>query len=196
MISLTESAWIVTIFKCDADKVKDVLVNFYEFIRDIEEVQDLHFLIRDRLKDMVVLSFRIKIDVKDKIIITSKIRFKIKSLIPEQNFVIGPSPDHPLFRYEAWPWKKTLEKRGLVKFEAFCHFLNKLSAVVIEMAKQDYFSSEERMEMAHVMSWMLGCVEKTALMPQKKINSVLTGLYDRIDQKFFSYSKQDYLKSE
>jgi hypothetical protein len=51
-----------------------------------------------------------------------------------------------------------------------------MSKIVVDMAKKDYFSSSERVEIAHVMSWMLGCTEY-GLLSTKEMQ---IGYYDRI----------------
>jgi len=68
----------------------------------------------------------------------------------------------------------------------FCDFLGQLSGIVIGMAKKGYFSSAERVEMAHVMSWMLGCTEYSIL---TTIHMEM-GYYDRIKDRYQPYQKQ------
>ena len=65
LISLTENGWSVAVFKCGPSKAKEVLVRLYDFGKDLEEVKDLHFIIRDRVENEVVFSFRFMIK-KDK----------------------------------------------------------------------------------------------------------------------------------
>ena len=193
---MPENIWLVTVFKVDPSKVREILIALYDYAKDIEEIKSLHFIIRDRFEDKIVFSFRFMLEEGKMKILASKISFKLKSLMSEKDFVIGPTPDHQLYKYEAWPWRKTLEERGPDKFNAFYTFLSRLSFIVVEMAKQDYFSSSERVETAHVFSWILGCNEITCLIPQEKNNSVLTGLLDRIENRFYTYNKQDYPKIE
>ena len=115
-------------------------------------------------------------------------------MISEKDFVIDPSPDHRMYKYEAWPWKMTLEERGTEKFKAFCYFLNRLSSLVVEMAKHDHFSSSERVEMAHVFSWILGCTEELRLLPLERMNSIMIGYFDRIEYKYHPFSRGDFPK--
>jgi len=180
---MTEKVWLVTVFKCNADTAKDVLLNFYVFIKDLAEVENLHFIIRDRLDDDVVISFRILCEDKNEHIVKSKIGYKLNNLISKEDYVIDPSQDHSLFRYAAWPWEKTIKERGIEKFNTFCLFLKKMSEMIIELIKQDYFSSFERTEMTHIISWMLGCTEYFKLTPK----SASVGYFDRIDDKYRAY---------
>jgi hypothetical protein len=189
-----ENDWLVTIFKCDSSKAKKILVDLYDFMNDVEGVEDQHFLIRDRIENEIIFSFRILGKEKDRRVIASKIKYKLGNLISEENFVVEPTPDHQMYKYGAWPWRNTLEERGNEKFNAFCSFLSRLSALVIEMAKQDYFSSSERFEMAHVFSWMLGCTEELRLLPFKTMNSIMVGYFDRIENKYHTLSRGDFPK--
>ena len=185
---MTEKVWLVTVFKCKAKIAKEVLINFYDFIKDPAEVENLHFIIRDRLEDDVVFSFRILCEEKNKQIVKSKICFKLNNLISKEDYVVEPTQDHPLYTYAAWPWEETIKNRGEEKFNAFCSYLRKMSAMIIEMIKQDYFESVERTEIAHVMSWMLGCRNYFKLTPK----SASVGYYDRIEDKYRSYLQKNF----
>jgi hypothetical protein len=182
---VSKDGWMVAVFKSDPKKAREILVELYEYAKEIEEVKDLHFIIRDRVKNEIVFSFRFMIEEQKRKILSGKIAFKLNNLVAKDNFVVDSSSDHPLFEYEAWTWKVTLKERGLKKFNVFCSFLSELSSVVVNMAKQDYFASTERAELAHVMSWMLGCKETTLLKSQKEVNRILTGLSDVIDDTDF-----------
>ena len=81
-----------------------------------------------------------------------------------------------------------MKERGIEKFETFCLFLRKMSEMVIELIKQDYFSSFERTEIAHIISWMLGCTEYFKLTPK----SASVGYYDRIDDKYRAYLHKNF----
>ena len=131
-----ENDWLVTVFKCESSKAKEILVDFYEFMKGVEGLEDQHFLVRDRLENEVVFSFRVLGKETDKKIIASKIEYKLRNLIPEKNFVVEPTPEHKMYKYQAWPWRNTLKERGAEKFNAFCSLLSKLSALVIEMATE------------------------------------------------------------
>jgi hypothetical protein len=187
---MSEKTWIVTVFKCNAQKVKKILVDFYDFVCDLTETENLHFIIRDRVDDEVVFSFRVSCTKKNKKLLKSKIIFKLNNLLSKQNYVVDPSPDHPLSNYVAWKWEATTKKRGEEKFNTFCFFLQKMSAMTIEMVKQDYFSSVERTEIVHIMSWMIGCTEYFKLTPK----SATVGYYDRIEDKYRAYLQKTFNK--
>ena len=187
---LTSDDWSVTIFKCKPDMLKDVLIDVYSFIETTEGVKDLHFIIRDRLRNQVIICFRVLQEEKNKKIISSKIAFKLRSLIPEENFVVDPDPKHRYHKLAAWPWKDMVNKRGPEKFSVFCSFLSKLSRIVVEMAKEDYFGSEERMELSHVMTTMLGCTELGLLSTEE----MQVGYYDRVEDKSYTCLRQSLKK--
>jgi hypothetical protein len=180
--------WIVIVLKCKVENAKDVLVNFYDFIKDLKEVKNLHFIIRDRVDDDIVFSFRILCEEKNKQIVKSKVTFKLNNLNLQDNYVVEPSPDNPLYEYQAWPWEETIKERGRERFNIFCNLLRKMNEVVAEMAKQNYFSSAERTEMAHAMSWMLGCTEYFKL----STKCAEVGYYDRINDKYHPYLQQRF----
>jgi len=72
----------------------------------------------------------------------------------------------------------------------FCTFLSKLSDIVVDMAEKGYFDSAERVEIAHVMSWMLSCTEYASLTTRR----MEVGYYDRIEDRCHSYLKQSFGK--
>jgi len=182
--------WTVTVFKCKAENVESVLVDFYSFAKDLEGVRDLHFLIRDRLDDDVVFSFRFLVETKDKEVIKSKIAYRLRSYKPKIRFAIDPSKRSPLGKYVAWSSEKRIEKDGQRKFARFCKFLSQMSRLVVEMARKKYFDSAERVEIAHVMSWMLGCTEY-GLLSAKHME---VGYYDRIKDKSHPYLRKSFDK--
>lgn len=185
---MSEESWLVTVFRCKSAVVKEVIVKFYDFVNDLPEVEALHFIIRDRLEDDVVFSFRTRCKEDNKKIAKSKIEFKLNELLDKHMYVVNPTVEDDLFKYAAWPWEDTIKERGKEKFEKFTQFLREMSKMVIAMIKQDYFSSHERTELAHVMSWMLGCTEYFILSPK----SAKVGYYDRIEDKYRSYLQKDF----
>lgn len=54
--------WSVAVLRCKADRTRNSLLDLYDFVRDIEGVRDLHFLIRDRIDDEIVLSIRMLLE--------------------------------------------------------------------------------------------------------------------------------------
>lgn len=185
---MAEGIWSIAVFKCKAEKTREVLVGIYDFAKDLEGLRDLHFIVRDRIEDQVIFSFRFLEEQKVKDVVNSKIAFKLGNLLAEDMFVIDPPADHPLYRYVAWPLKETEEKRGSDKFSLFCSFLSQMSRSVVEMAKNQYFNSAERVELAHVFSWMLGCTEYGLLSP----HGMEVGYFDRMEDKYHTFLKQDF----
>ena len=49
--------WCVAVFRCEPRSVTKCLVEFYDFVKDIDGVKSVHFLIRDRVGKEVVFSF-------------------------------------------------------------------------------------------------------------------------------------------
>jgi len=180
--------WCVAVFRCKPADVRRVLVSFYGFVKDLEGVKSLHFVIRDRLKDDVVFSFRVLVDSKDKQIVKSKINYKLGTLMASGRFAVDPDTKDPLEKYVAWSPDERIAKYGPKKFMDFCDLLSKLSRLVLQMARKRYFESNDRVEMAHVMSWMLGCTEYGILSTEHWE----VGYYDRIDDRYCQYLKHDF----
>jgi len=178
--------WCVAVFKCKPKHVKSVLVDFYDFVSDLQGVESFHFLIRDRMDDDVVFSFRVLAEDRHKKVVKSKLHYKLRDLIPEEKFTIDPDEDHPLQKYVAWSAKGGIEKHGHEKFDIFCDFLSQVSNIVVSMVKKGYFNSAERVEMAHVLSWMLGCTEYGRL----TVKHMEVGYFDRIDNQWVPYLMQ------
>ena len=149
----------MAVFKCKSGKAASCLVDFYGFMKDLDGVKDLHFLIRDRVDDEVVFSFRVLVEPVDREVIASKIAYKLRRFIPKNRFAIDPSKRSSFAKYVAWSPEKRIAEFGKRKFVRFCKLLSQMSKIVVEMAEKKYFDSAQRVEMAHVMSWMLGCTE-------------------------------------
>jgi hypothetical protein len=58
------------------------------------------------------------------------------------------------------------------------------------MAEKKYFDTSERVELAHVMSWMLGCTEY-GLLSKKRME---IGYYDRIADRPHVYLRESFNK--
>jgi hypothetical protein len=185
---MADDDWCVAVFRCKPADVRRVLVSFYGFVKDLEGVRSLHFIIRDRLEDDVVFSFRVLADSKDKQIVKSKINYKLGTLMASGRFAVDPDTKDPLEKYVAWSPDERIAKYGPKKFMDFCDLLSKLSRLVLQMARKRYFESSDRVEMAHVMSWMLGCTEYGILSTEHWE----VGYYDRIDDRYCQYLKHDF----
>jgi hypothetical protein len=178
--------WCVAVFKCKPEHVKSVLIDFYDFVSDLQGIESFHFLIRDRVDDEVVFSFRVLAEDRSKKIVMSKLHYKLTALVPEEKYAIDPDKDHPLHKYVTWSAKEGIEKHGREGFNIFCSFLSQLSNIVVSMAKKGYFSSAERVEMVHVISWMLGCTEYGLLTIQR----MEVGYFDRIANRTVPYLRE------
>jgi hypothetical protein len=187
---MSDDDWCIAVFKCKSDAVENTLVDFYDFVKDLQGVKDLHFIIRDRLDGDVVFSFRVCLDPKYKRVIESKIAYELNNLVSKDSFSINPSDNDPLAKYLAWSSKDRIAKYSPEKFALFCSFLSQLSKIVVDMAKNKYFGSPERVEIAHVMSWMLGCTEYGLL---SKTHMEI-GYYDRITDRSHAYLKESFIK--
>ena len=86
--------WCVAVFKCRTDSMKKVLVEVYKFVDDLKGVRSLHFLVRDRVEDEVVVSFRVMVEPKFKETIKTNLACKLGTLLSEDKYVI----DRVLFK--------------------------------------------------------------------------------------------------
>ena len=187
----TSSEWCVAVFKCRPDSVKKVLVEFYRFADDLKGVRSLHFLIRDRVDDEVVFSFRVMVEPKFKEIVKTNLSCKLGTLLSENKYAIDPAAGNSFEQYVAWLPNKRIADCGQNKFNHFIDLLKNLSAIVVQLIENDYFALNERVELAHVMSWMVGCTEYGLLSSL----GMEIGYYDRLDDKYCSYLRQDFPKS-
>ena len=182
------SEWCVAVFKCPSDRVKRVLVEVYRFADALKGVRSLHFLIRDRVEDDVVFSFRVMVEPKFKEIIKTKLAYKLGTLLSKDKYAIDPAAGDNLGQYVAWLPEKRIADFGQSKFNQFIDFLKNLSAIIVQLTEDDYFASNERVELAHVMSWMLGCTEYGLL----STSEMEIGYYDRLEDKYCSYLRQNF----
>jgi hypothetical protein len=183
--------WCVVVFKCKPENIRKVLLDFYGFMKDVEGVKSLHFLTRDRVRSDIVVCFRVLTEQKNKEIIKSKMSFKLGDLVPDK-FAVDPDSRNPLKKYVAWNVEDRISEIGVQKFSEFSDLLSKMSDLVIRMLKNDYFKSDERTEIAHIMSWMLGCTEYGLL----SSTHWEVGYYDRIEDKRCPYLKQSFPQAQ
>lgn len=183
--------WIVVVAKFNHEKVKHHIVNVYTYVDDLIGVKDLHFIIRDRIDDEVVVSFRISLEQSNREETIQYITSHLDTLISDSTYAINPEPQHPLFEFAAWSWKDRRNQTGLKAFNVFCGYLSQLSRMIVNMATNEYFDSGKRVEIAHLMSWMLGCTEYGIL----STKSWQIGYYDRICDEYHPYL-EDSLKSK
>ena len=112
------------------------------------------------------------------------------SILPKDCYAINPEPDNPLHEYVVWPKRDRISSEGPEKFAAFCNYLNQLSRIVVEMTESGYFDSKERVEIAHVVSSMLGCTEYGLLSTKE----VQVGYYDRISGGYHPHLRMSLQK--
>jgi hypothetical protein len=187
---MSNEEWCVAVFKCKPKNIEKMLPDFYGFVKDLEGVESLHFLVRDRLKDCVVFSLRVLAKPKAKSVVQSKMTYKLGSLLKKQDFVVDPATDNPLSKYVAWSPRERVAEFGPKKFSHFYSILERMSGLVLWMLENQYFSSSERVEISHVMSWMLGCTEYGLL----STSHHEVGYYDRIEEKYHKYLEQEFPK--
>ena len=180
--------WCVSVFKLKPETIKNTVTELYHFTENLEGVISLHFMIRDRLDEEVVFSFRVLSEPEKLKIIRSKIKYKLGRLLEKDAFSVDPECDDLLIKYVAWPFEDTIKKRGADKFKKFYETLDALSKLVIPMMESDYFESSERIELAHVMSWMLGCTEYGSL----DTKHWELGYFDRIEGKYHCSLRKDF----
>lgn len=183
--------WCVAVFKCSADSVRKVLVDVYRFTDDLEGVRTLHFLVRDRVEDEVVFSFRVMVEPKYKEIVKSKLAYKLGTLLPKDKYEVDPGRENSLEQYVAWLPDKRIADFGQNNFNQFIELLKNMSTIVVQLIENGYFASNERVELVHVVSLMLGCTEYGMLRP----SGMEVGYYDRLEDKYCPYLRQDFPNS-
>lgn len=186
----TSNEWCVAVFKCSHDSVKKVLVEVYRFADALKGVHSLHFIVRDRVEGEVVFSFRVMVEPKLKEAVKSKLGSKLGTLLSKDKYAIDPPAGNSLAKYVAWMPEKRIADYGQTKFNQFIDLLKNLSAIVVQLIENDYFAANERVELSHVMSWMLGCTEYGLL----STSGMEVGYYDRLEDKYCSYLRQDFPK--
>jgi len=131
------------------------------------------------------------VEPKFKAIIKSKLEYKLSALLPKDKYAIDPAPGTILEQYFAWLPEKRIADFGQKKFNQSVDFLKNISVIVVQLIENDYFASNERGELAHVISWTLECTEYGLL----STSGMEVGYYDRLEDKYCSYLRQDFPKS-
>jgi len=180
--------WCVSVFKIKPETIRKTITELYRFTEGLDGVISLHFMIRDRLDEEVVFSFRVLSEPDKLKIVKSKIKYKLGTLLEKDVFSVDPNTDHPLAKYVAWSVEERRAKYSTNKFQKFYKTLEAISKLVIQMLENDYFEASERIELAHVTSWMLGCTEY-GLLDTKHWE---IGYYDRIEGKNHCYLRKDF----
>lgn len=81
MVTLESDDWCVAVFKCKSENVEKVLVGFYEFVKDFQGVEDLHFLIRDRARMQKVQSHKVEADYISSLMKLTSITAAMKNIL-------------------------------------------------------------------------------------------------------------------
>ncbi len=131
------------------------------------------------------------VEPKFKEMVKINLSCKLGTLLSEDKYVINPVVGNSLEQYVAWLPEKRIVDFGQIKFNLFIDLLKNLSALVVQMIESDYFASNQRVELAHVVSWMLGCTEYGML----RTSGMEVGYYDRLEDKYCSYLRQVFPKS-
>jgi hypothetical protein len=168
--------------------LRRIILDFYGFLKGLDGVTSIHFLICDRARENVVFIFRMMVHSEHKTIVASKVAYKLGMLLQKKDFAVNPEKRDSLAKYVAWNPDEMLAKTGSIKFLQFCKTLKKMSELTLWMIKKRYFDSGDRVEAAHLMSWMLGCTEYGIL----DTKHWEVGYYDRVEDKYCPYLKHGF----
>lgn len=185
---MIEGEWCVAVFKCRPSDMPRMLIDFYRFVKDVEGVKSVHFVVKDRLKSYVVFSFRMLVDSKAKNVVKSKVQYKLGTLMIGEQFAVDPEVKNPLRKYAAWSPDEIASKCGQKSFGDFCDFLSKISVLVLQMFRKNCFGSDARVEMTRAAAEMLGCTEYGLLSTEHWE----VGYYDRIDDRYCPSLKRNF----
>jgi hypothetical protein len=132
------------------------------------------------------------VEHKFKEIAKSKLAYKLDTLLSKDKYAIDPTAENSLEQYVAWLPEKRIADYGQSKFNQFIDLLKNMSAIVVKIIENDYFASNERVELAHLISWMLGCTEYGLV----STSGMEVGYHDRLEDKYCPYLRQDFPKSK
>ena len=180
--------WLVAVFKCKSSEAAKNLVDFYRFIDSQKGVQSLHFSVDDRVEDEVVFTFRVLLEPKLKETLKTRSATKLGTLLSADKFAIDPTVNSNLKQYVSWFPEKKLAQLGVARFAVYVDLLKNMSVLVIDALEKNFFSSNERIDLAHVFTKMLGCTEYGLL----RTSGIEVGYYDRIEDKYCSYLRQNF----
>jgi hypothetical protein len=183
---MIENKWSTVAIKCRAAKTKDLIIEFYGFMKDVVGVKDLYFIFRDRMDSDVILVFQVSMDPEKEKAVKSKIRYKLKRMMSEDDFLIEPDINHSLNKYSSPIMKR--RQIDSTKYVALHNLLNQISRFMVDVTKANCFDSEDRAELVRVISMMLGCTEY-GLLSTKEME---VGYYDRINDKYHTCLKESF----
>ena len=182
--------WSVIVVKTQPVHVRRTLVHTYRFLEGLIGVDAVHFAVRDRMQDSVIISFRLRFAAATAEATKAAIHRELEDEMVV-DFAIDPPASHPFRVFAAWPWQDTLQQGGTPKCTQFIEYLSRFSRLVVDMAEHDDFASSERAEVAHVVAGMLGLTE-CGVLRVKDAKGVDIGYYDRIENTTHPYLTYRY----
>ena len=66
--------------------------------------------------------------------------------------------------------------KGQATYDNFVDFLKKMSDVAVDMVENDFFFADQRVNLTHFITWILGCTECGTLSSK----GMQVGYYDRV----------------
>jgi len=140
--------WTVIVFMCPAESWQRVLIEMFSHLRRINEAQLPHFLIRSFDQGRYVVSLRILREPSAAHIVEGSLN---KFLVERNLEIIGANRTD---RLSGWisEWNDHWNRPR-------CEALNHLSEVVVLLAENELFHPEDRRDMAHYYTIMLGLYE-------------------------------------
>jgi len=80
VVTLESDDWCVAVFKCKSENGEKILAGFYEFVKDLQGVEDLHFIIRDRSRMQKVQSHTVQADYVSSLMKLTSIAAAMKNM--------------------------------------------------------------------------------------------------------------------
>jgi hypothetical protein len=144
--------WSVFFFECPANSINEVLVDLFRYIRKIKEARIPHFMIREFA---ITQHFGISLRVLRSQDNADIVEGKLTEFFEQQGLRYQSNPED---NRHAWIRKGGTNARWNRKR---CEALHQLSNLVVFLAKNDFFSANDRCHMAHYTINMLGLQEAT-----------------------------------
>jgi len=168
-ISMLEAKdWTVAVFRCPKDNWPNILIKLSDTIQSLgDKVLSFHFTIRAYMNDHLWVSYHIFMKLENAEYIEGEVRRILIQLVGEDNFEVPPRTSrfrgYIMFLPFDEPEKAETHWGSAENWKRFCHMLNILSLIVIDMAKQNQFEGFKRQEIGHLLLNMLG-IRETAYM--------------------------------
>ncbi len=165
---LVKEDWTVAVFKCEKTGWKKVLIALVDVVDRLQKqgkAKSFHYTIReiDQTDDKPWISFRVYRDREFADDIEKALDAILFKEIGEGNYQVPPKdPEfkgHINFLPYDEPEKVATHWGTPDNWNRFCEFLNRLSVLVVDLARQDQFEGEKRQEIGHLALNMLGLRE-------------------------------------